>query len=82
MNSEIRMSVSAMTRTKESKAVYILFEDGAKNAEFCLPEGKLLRNNGFSEEETARLKDYVKNEQDSIYDLAKQINPMKSFLGL
>ena len=81
MNSEIRMSVSTITRTKDDKAVYILFEDGAKNAEFCLPEGKLLNNKGFSDEETAQLKDYVENERDSIFDLAKQINPMRNFLA-
>lgn len=81
MNSEIKMSVSTMTRTKDSKAVYVLFEDGAKSAEFSLPEGKLVRKAGFSEEEIAQLTDYVDNERDSIYDIAKQINPMKSFLG-
>ena len=81
MNSEIKMSVSTMTRTKESKAVYVMFEDGSKSAEFALPEGGLVRNSGFSDEEIAQLKDYVDNEQDSIYDIAKKINPMKSFLG-
>ena len=81
MNSEIRMSVSSMTRTKDSKAVYILFEDGSKNAEITLPECKLVNNKGFSDEEISQLFDYVRNEQDSIYELAKQINPMKAFLG-
>ena len=82
MNSEIKMSVSSMTRTKDNKAVYILFEDGTKNAEFCLPEGKLVSNSGFSDEEIAQLKDYVDNEKDSIYELARQVNPMKAFLGM
>lgn len=82
MNSEIRMSVSTMTRTKDTKAVYVLFEDGEKNAEFALPEGKLVSNKGFSNEEIAQLKDYVTNESDSIFDIAKTINPMKSFLNI
>ncbi|MCR5301250.1 MAG: hypothetical protein K6E49_02290 [Lachnospiraceae bacterium] len=81
MNPEIKMSVSSMTRTKDSKAVYVLFEDGAKSAEIALPECKVIRNGGFSEEEIAQLKDYVQNEQDSIYEIAKGINPMKAFLG-
>ena len=70
-----------MTRTKDSKAVYVLFEDGAKSAEFSLPEGKLVRKDGFSDEEIAQLADYIENEQDSIFSLAKEINPMKAFLG-
>ncbi len=81
MNSEITMSVSSMTRTKDNKAVYVLFQDGSKSAEISLPECKLVDNRGFSEEETAQLLDYVQNEKDAIYDLAKTVNPMKAFLG-
>ncbi len=75
------MSVSSMTRTKDSKAVYVLFQDGVKNAEFSLPGGKMLSNSGFSAEEIDQLKDYVKNEQDSIYALAKTVDPMRAFMG-
>ncbi len=81
MNDEIRMSVSGMTRTKDSKAVYVMFQDGDKNAEIALPECRLVSNKGFSDEEIAQLTDYVSNEQDSIFELAKGINPMKAFLG-
>ena len=81
MNSEIKMSVSSMTRTKDSKAVYVLFEDNGKSAEIAMPECKIVNNKGFSDEEIAQLTDYVKNEHDSIYELAKGINPMKAFLG-
>lgn len=81
MNSEIKMSVSTMTRTKDSKAVYVMFEDGAKNAEISLPGCSLVRNNGFSDEEIAQLMEYSKNEQDSIFEVAKKINPMKAILG-
>ena len=81
MNSKIQMSVSLMTRTKESKAVYVLFTDGDKNAEFSLPNCTLLNNRGFSDEEIGQLEEYVKNEQDTIFELAKTVNPMKAFLG-
>ncbi|MCR5831613.1 MAG: hypothetical protein K6G67_05645 [Lachnospiraceae bacterium] len=81
MNSEIRMSVSGMTRTKDNKAVYVLFQDEDKSAEISLPGCEVVSNKGFSEEEIEKLKDYVDNERDSIYDLAKQVNPMKAFLG-
>ncbi len=81
MNPEIRMSVSSMTKTKDSKAVYVLFEEGEKNAEITLPDVKLVANKGFTDEEIEQLKEYVRNEQDSIYELAKGINPMKAFLA-
>ena len=81
MNSEIKMSVSSMTRNKDNKAVYVLFQDGDKNAEFTLPGCKLISNKGFAPDEIDQLKDYVDNEQDSIYALAKKVNPMKAFMG-
>ena len=81
MSSEIKMSVSSMTRTKDSKAVYVMFTDGDKTAEFSLPGCKTVSNNGFSAEEIVQLKNYIDNEQDSIYALAKKVNPMKAFMG-
>ena len=81
MSSEIKMSVSSMTRKNDSKAVYILFQDKDRTAEFSLPGGKLLSNKGFERDEIDQLKDYIDNEQDSIYALAKQVNSMKAFMG-
>ena len=81
MNPEIKMSVSAMTRTDNKKAVYVLFTDDRKSAEFAIPECKLIRNDGFAADEIDQLMDYVKNEQDSILDIAKGINPLKAFMG-
>ena len=81
MNSEIKMTVSTMTRHGDDKAIYVLFSDGPKTAEFAVPEDRLVKNDGFSKEEIAQLTDYVSNEHDSIYAVAKKINPMKNFLG-
>jgi len=81
MNQEISMSVSSMTGSDGEKTVYVLFQDANKTAELKAPTGKLIRNSGFSDEEIAQLKDYVKNEQETILALAKQINPMRAFLG-
>lgn len=82
MNSEIKMSVSSMTRTGNKKAVYVLFQDGSKTAEFMLPGCELVRNKGFSEDDIRQLKDYIDNEQDSIFAVAKQVNPIKAMMGM
>jgi len=81
MNSEIKMSVSSMTRAGDKKAVYVLFQDGDKSAEYSLPGCGLVRNKGFSEAELKSLKEYVDNEQDSIYAMAKGVNPIKAMMG-
>lgn len=81
MNDTVRMSVSSMTRHGDKKAIYVLFTDGNKSAEFTLPGCGLLNNKGFDDEEIKHLKDYVDNEQDYIFALAKEVNPMKAFMG-
>lgn len=80
MNSELTMSVSSMTRKGEEKAVYILFRDGSKTAEFALPECRLIRNDGFDENEERQLRDYVNAEQDKIYAMAREVNPLRAFM--
>lgn len=81
MNSEIRMNISSLIRKDGDKAIYVLFTDGNKEAEFKVPDGKLLSNKGFSDKELEDLRDYLHNEQDYIYSVAKKVNPMKGFMG-
>lgn len=81
MKSELKMSVSSMTRSGEKKAVYVVFEDSNKTAEFALPGCKLVRNKGFAEGEISTLREYIQNEQDTIFSMAKEINPIKAFMG-
>ena len=77
---EMKMSVSSMTRAGEKKAVYVLFQDGKKEAEFALPGCRSVRNMGFSEDEVKALRNYVDTEQDRIYAMAKEVNPIKAFM--
>ena len=80
MNKDIKMSVSSMTRNKDRKAVYVFFQDGEKTAEFTLPGCELVKNNGFTDDDIRQLKDYIDNEQDTIFAMAKQVNPLKAMM--
>ncbi|MBE6014429.1 MAG: hypothetical protein E7241_03560 [Lachnospiraceae bacterium] len=80
MNNEISMNVSLLSTTGDKRVVYVQFTDGGKSSEFVLPECELVTNNGFGPEEVAQLLDYVKNQQDEIYRIAKEINPIKAFM--
>lgn len=80
MSSEIKMSVSSLIRKDGNKAIYVLFSDRDKSAEFTIPEPKLLSNKGFSDQELANLFEYVTNQQDQIHKMAKEINPIKAFM--
>ncbi len=80
MNDEIKMSVSSMTRTKDKKALYVLFQDTKRMAEIELPDCKVMSNKGFSDEEIAQLLDYVDAQRDYIYSLTKGLNPIKAMM--
>ena len=55
MNSEIKMNVSSLIRKDGDKAIYVMFTDGDKEAEFIVPECRLLNNKGFTDEEIGNL---------------------------
>ena len=80
MSEDVKMSVSAPVMKGNDKIVYVVFEDVAVSAEFEAPSGKLVKNTGFAEEDIAVLKDYILNNWDIIFDMAKGIDPMKAFL--
>lgn len=75
------MNVSSLIRKDGEKAIYVMFTDSDKQAEFRLPECELLNNRGFDKKEIDDLIDYLKNEQDYIFGIAKKVNPMKGFMG-
>ena len=81
MNETVKMSVSSMTRHGDEKAIYVLFTDEEKSAEFVVPGCKLIENKGFADDEIKQLRDYVENEQDYIYNISKDVDPLKAFLG-
>ncbi len=80
MSTDITMSVSSMTRNGDNKAVYVFFRDGKKSAEFALPECRIVDNSGFDEDEIEKLLEYVDGERDSIFRMAREINPVKALM--
>ncbi|MBR1597396.1 MAG: hypothetical protein IJ661_00620 [Lachnospiraceae bacterium] len=80
MNEDLRMSVSSMTRTKDKKALYVLFQDDTRMAEFELPACRVVSNKGFSEDELKQLLDYVDGQREYIYSLGKKLNPIKAMM--
>lgn len=80
MNSEMKINVSPVTRSGDRRVAYVLFSDGDSGAEFIIPGGKLLNSKGFDEKELAEMKEYLEHEQDELFRVAKELNPMRSFM--
>lgn len=75
------MSVSSLTRHAGDKNIYVQFACGNATAEFTFPGFCVLRSSGFTEEELKQLIQYMDAERETIYSLAKQVNPLKAFMG-
>ncbi len=80
---EMTMTYSAIVRDKDNKKIIrVQFEragaGGPEVAEGVLPDGVIVRQNGYSAEEIKGLEDYIKANADDIMSKAKVIsNPLK-----
>ena len=79
---EVNMMVSGIIRKKGEKFVHVSFQRGKDVAEYILPECRLEKSQGFTEEELNQLLLYVKGSQAEIMEHARKVNPMKAMLGL
>ena len=80
MSENVNMSVSSPVVKGDKKLVYVMFSEADKSAEFEAPGGELVKNVGFSDEDITILKDYILNNWETIFGMAKEIDPMKAFL--
>lgn len=80
MNSEMKINVSPVTRLGDKRVAYVLFTDKNASAEFIIPGGELINNKGFDEKKLAEMKEYIDSEQDYLCSVAKELNPMRSFM--
>ena len=81
MDRDVKMSVSQIFRKNGEKTVFVEFSRGKCLAEGKLPEGKLLKSRGFSEEENRSLEEYMLENRHEILGLAGGVNVMKAFMG-
>ncbi len=85
MNSgqELKMTYSSfLTDRQGQRFVRVQFEregtNGTETAEGILPEGRIVRQEGYSAEEISGLEDYLKAHASDIMGQAKSIsNPLK-----
>ncbi len=70
---EMRMTHSGIIAKQGRRHVLVRFERGTDIAEASLPECKVTKNQGFSEEEVAGLELYLEMQNDEIFAKAKAI---------
>lgn len=79
---DIQSFISGILTKEGRKFARISFMRGDEYAEFIVPDGLLDRRKGFTEEEITKLFRYVREHRDDILEQAKEVNPLKNWLGL
>lgn len=77
---ELKMTVSGIVPKDGRQNIYVVFEDGNRRAEGCVPDCIITSQKGFEEDEVKMLELYMKQQQDTIRELAKQISPIKALM--
>ncbi len=77
---ELKMMVSGIVPKDGRPNIYVVFEDGERRAEGSVPDCIITTQIGFEEEEIKMLELYMKQNQDIIRDLAKDVNPIKALM--
>ena len=80
MSAEMKMTVSGIVPKDGRKNIYVVFEDGKRKAEGCVPDCIITKNVGFEADEVKMLEFYMKHNQDQIREMAKVINPIKALM--
>lgn len=81
MSSEIDMRISPVCSKDGKTFAYVLFSDGAHEAEGKIPDCKIVSNKGFTDEEVSQLETYLKKELANLKKKAAEINPLGVLMG-
>ncbi len=76
----MNMLISGVSEKDGKKVAYVSFEDGKRIAEGIIPDCNIIRNDGFTDEEAEMLKEYLKDNLETIKREAAGINPIKAMM--
>ena len=77
---ELTMSVSGICRKDGKKLAYVTFTDGKRKAEGSIPDCRIIKQTGFSEEEAGQLELYMKLNLDELKKQAAAISPLRAMM--
>lgn len=77
---EVKMTHSGIFSKEGKRCVSVRFERGKDVAEAILPACKVVKNQGFTEEEVSGLENYLEMQNDAIFVKARELNHIKNLL--
>lgn len=79
---ELQMMISGRIRKGGRQIVRVSFFRDKDYADGVLPDAVIEKSEGFTRAELILLEQYLKENCQSILEKAKNVNPMKNWLGL
>lgn len=76
----MKMLISGVSEKDGKKVAYVSFDEGSRSAEAMIPDCKVIKNNGFTEDEVSQLEDYLRENLTMIKREAAGINPIKAMM--
>lgn len=78
----VNMMVSAIINRDGKRFARVSFIRGRDIAEGIVPDGIVDHAKGFSDAEVAKLERYLRENRGEIMEQARQVNPIKNWLGI
>ncbi len=79
---DVNMLVTGMLHKGNKSFVRVSFLRGKDWAEGIVPEAKIEKSEGFTEEEISRLETYLLEQKGMILEQAKGVNPLRNMFGM
>ena len=80
MNGELKMSVSPICVKDGNRYAFVNFTDRNRLAEGKIPDCKIISNKGFSDDEVAKLEEYMQKELPKLKQMAAGINVLGALM--
>ena len=78
----VNMLVSGIINKEGRRHARVSFVRGNDIAEGIVPDGIVDHAEGFSDDEIFKLERYMRENRGEIMEQARQVNPLKNWLGL
>lgn len=78
----VNMLVSGIINKEGRRYARVSFVRGKDVAEGIVPDGIVDHAEGFSDDEIFKLERYIRENRGEIMEQARQVNPLKNWLGL
>ena len=74
MRDTMTMRVSSIVKKDGKKLAYVIFEDIDRSAEGVIPVCKIMKSEGFTDEEIGLLEQYMKDNLEILKNMAADLN--------